>query len=282
MSAEKQKGNKGMWDTHLHSSFSADSTAEPRAQIERAIELGLDGICFTDHCDYDYPENPDGSPLKNWELDVPPYLKAIRELKYEYLDRIEVCCGIELGLQPHLADRLKALVRNTDFDFVIGSSHLAHGRDVYFKEYFEGRTEREAYREYFESILENLAVFEDFDSYGHLDYVVRYGPNQNRDYSYTAYADIIDEILKKLIWLGKGLELNTAGFKYGLKNQPHPTEDILKRYRELGGEILTIGADAHTPEHLAYAFDKVPEILRACGFKYYTVFRGRDAEFLSI
>lgn len=270
-----------MWDTHLHSSFSADSDTPPEAQIARAIELGLDGICFTDHCDYDYPENPDGSPNLNWELDIPPYLKRIQELKYEYIGELEICCGVELGLQPHLSERLKTLVRNTPFDFVIGSSHLAHGRDVYFKEYFAGRSEEEAYREYFTSILENLEVFEDFDSYGHLDYVVRYGPEKNRNYSYQAYADIIDEILKKLIWLGKGLEINTAGFKYGL-NHPHPTEEILKRYRELGGEIVTLGSDAHRPEHLANDFDKVPEILRSCGFKYYTVFRNRDAEFLSL
>lgn len=272
-----------MWDVHLHSSFSADSETPPEEQIRRAIELGLDGICFTDHCDYDYPENPDGTPSKNWVLDIPPYLKEIQRLKYEYIGEIEICCGIELGLQPHLAEQLKTLIRNTPFDFVIGSSHLAHRRDVYFKEYYEGRSEKEAYTEYFESILENLDAFEDFDVYGHLDYVVRYGPNRNANYSYKAYADIIDAILKKLIWLGKGIEVNTAGFKYGLGSfHPHPTEDVIARYRELGGEIITTGADAHTPENVAFEFKKAAEILKSCGFKYYTVFRGRDPEFITL
>ena len=270
-----------MWDVHLHSSFSADSETPPEDQIRRAISLGLDGICFTDHCDYDYPENPDGTPLKNWVLDIPPYLKEITRLKYEYIGQIEICCGIELGLQPHLAEQLKTLIRNTPFDFVIGSSHLAHRRDVYFKEYFEDRPEREAFTEYFESILENLEAFEDFDVYGHLDYVVRYGPNKNDNYSYAAYADILDEILKKLIWLGKGIELNTAGFKQGL-GHPHPTEDVIRRYRELGGEIITTGADAHAPEYVGFEFKKAAEILKSCGFKYYAVFRGRDPEFLSL
>lgn len=270
-----------MWDCHLHSTFSPDSDASPESQIQRAIELGLDGICFTDHCDYDYPDNPDGSPLPNWELEIPSYLEKITALKYEVIDSLDVCRGVELGLQPHLADRLKSLVRSTDFDFVIGSSHLAHRRDVYFPQYFEGRSEKEAYTEYFESILENLAVFEDFDVYGHLDYVVRYGPNQNKNYHYANYAEIIDEILKKLIWLGKGIEINTAGFKFGL-GHPHPTEEILTRYRELGGEILTVGSDAHKPGDLAYDFDKVPGLLKSCGFKYYTIFRNRDPEFLSL
>ena len=128
-----------------------------------------------------------------------------------------------------------------------------------------------AYREYFESILENLNTYSDFDVYGHLDYVVRYGPDRNRFYTYEAYADIIDEILRKLISMGKGIEVNTAGFKYGL-GHPNPTEAVLLRYHELGGEILTLGADAHVPEHVAYAFDRLPQILRHAGFRYFTVF----------
>ncbi|MBQ6442638.1 MAG: histidinol-phosphatase HisJ family protein [Lachnospiraceae bacterium] len=270
-----------MWDMHLHSTFSSDGKATPEEQIRRAIDLGLDGICFTDHCDYDYPENPDGTPSLNWELEIPSYREKILACKYEYIGELEVCCGIELGLQPHLADRLKTLMRNTPFDFVIGSSHLAHRRDVYFPQYYEGRSEQEAYGEYFASILENLEVFEDFDVYGHLDYVVRYGPNRNANYSYAAYADILDEILKKLVWLGKGLELNTAGFKFGL-GHPHPTEDILKRYRELGGEIITTGSDAHESRHLGYDFDKAAAILKDCGFQYYTVFRDRNPAFLKL
>lgn len=70
--------------------------------------------------------------------------------------------------------------------------------------------------EYFESILENLAVFSEMDVYGHIDYVVRYGPNQNREYSYGRYQDILDEILRTIISKGCGIELNTGGFHYGL------------------------------------------------------------------
>ena len=117
--------------------------------------------------------------------------------------------------------------------------------------------------------------------YGHLDYVVRYGPNKNKYYSYEKYADIIDEIIRQLVQHGKGIEINTAGFKYGL-NHPNPTEEILHRYKELGGEIITIGADGHKPEHIAFDFDKVPDILKNAGFKYYTVFKERKPEFISL
>ena len=74
-----------------------------------------------------------------------------------------------------------------------------HGVDPYYPAYWENHTEEEGYQEYFESILENIAVFDGFDVYGHIDYVVRYGPNKNASYSYQKYADIIDEILKALI-----------------------------------------------------------------------------------
>ena len=91
----------------------------------------------------------------------------------------------------------------------------------------------------------------------------------------------IDEILKTLILKNIGLECNTAGFKYGL-GFPNPHMDILKRYRELGGEIITVGSDGHKPEHLAYDFHKVPDILKEAGFSYYTIFKERKPEFIKL
>lgn len=267
------------WDTHMHCSFSGDCDSSAQSMVEAAITKGLAGICFTDHLDYDYPANPQHPVV--FEFDPREYDRVMHELQQQYADRFPVLHGIELGLQPHLAQRHTQLLQDYSFDFVIGSSHVVHGMDPYYASYYEGRTEREAYELYFVSILENIRAFHDFDVYGHIDYVVRYGPNKNACYSYQMYADIIDEILRELIQLGKGIEVNTAGFKYGL-GHPNPCEDILKRYRELGGEILTLGADAHKPEHIAYDFDRLPQILEACGFTYYTVFKNRKAVFIPL
>lgn len=277
-----------LWDTHMQTRYSTDSEAEPSEMAKEAIRRGLEGICITDHLDFDYPQaaaaSPDGqggSAEPEFLLDVDAYLPAMEELRKRYADRLPIRIGIELGLQPHLAERHSELLKKYAFDFVIGSSHVVHGFDPYYPEYYEGKTEAEAYREYFESILENIEAFGDFDVYGHIDYVVRYGPNKNREYTYRRYADILDEILKKLIALGKGIEINTAGFQYGL-GHPNPTEDVIRRYRELGGEIITIGADGHAPERIAYDFEKVPGILREAGFRYYTVFRERRGEFIPL
>ena len=139
-------------------------------------------------------------------------------------------------------------------------------------------TDREVYRETFQATMENLDAISSFDVLGHLDYVVRYGKEQSKQYSYREFTDEIDEILKKLLSMGKGIELNTAGWKYGLEFcHPHP--EILRRYRELGGEIITIGSDAHRPEHAAYEFGKAATVLEACGFKYYTEFQDREPIF---
>ncbi len=264
------------WDTHMHCNFSGDSDAAPEAMIERAIACGLPGICFTDHLDYDYPQEPE-----TFLLDPAEYEQKILSLQEQYKGCLPILHGIELGMQPHLAKKHSGLFENFRFDFIIASSHVVHGKDPYYAPYFEGRTEQEAYQEYFESILENIGAFQDFDVYGHLDYVVRYGPNRNAFYSYQKYQDVIDEILKQLILLGKGIELNTSGFKYGL-GHPNPCEDILKRYHALGGEILTLGSDAHQPAHIAYGFEKLPALLESCGFSHYTVFRNRKPQFLPI
>lgn len=264
------------WDQHMHCNFSGDSDALPEDMIKAGIAHGLSGICFTDHLDYDYPEEPN-----IFLLDFDNYFKVLSDLKEKYADKISVNIGIELGLQTQAAGQNLAVAEKYPFDFIIGSSHVVNHMDPYYPEFFAGRDEDAAYMEYFESVLENINSGVDFDVYGHIDYVVRYGPNKNAFYTYEKFTDIIDEILTQLISKGKGIEVNTGGFKYGL-GHPNPTEDIIKRYRELGGEIITMGADAHVPEYVAYEFDKTAQIIKNCGFKYYTVFKNRKAEFIPL
>lgn len=261
-------------DCHMHSHHSADSDASMRSMIESAINKGLKTICFTEHMDYDYPPEIIDDKTCYFEVDMDAYQKELFDLKEQYHSKIEVLFGIELGLMPYLAPRYKDFVAQYDFDYIIGSSHLVDGKDPYYPEYFENRTEEDGYRAYFETIPKNIAVFKDFDSYGHIDYVVRYGPNQNKAYTYEKYHDILDEILKTLISTGKALEVNTGGYKKGL-GQPHPQTDVLKRYFELGGELITFGADAHSPEYIADCFDQAEAILKDIGFKYYAVYKQR-------
>ena len=267
-----------LWDCHMHSSFSADSPTPMEDMIKQAIQTRLTGICFTEHLDPDYPKTPDNL---EFSLDIPSYHSQLMKLKDAYKEQIEIHFGIELGLQLHLGKYFHDLLEKYPFDFVIGSSHLVHGADPYYPEFFQGRSEQRAYMEYFESILENLSAFDEMDAYGHLDYIVRYGPNQNKFYSYGRYQDILDEILRKLIKKNIGLEVNTGGYHYRL-GEPNPCTAIIRRYKALGGEIITIGADAHTPDKVGYAFDRAAQVLKECGFRYYTIFKERKPEFLPL
>ena len=259
-------------DCHLHTEFSTDSETPMRAQAERALELGIPAICVTDHMGMDDPQG------EFW-LDTDRYMEAVRRLQEEYRGRLEIGFGVELGLMEHLRARQEEYLKKYPFDFVIGSVHLIHGEDPYNGELFRKYGDDEVFREYFRLSHRLLADAPSIQSWGHLDYVVRYGQNPEI-YSYRKYADEIDAVLKLLLEKGIALEVNTAGFRTLGRTNPEP--DVLRRYRELGGELITVGSDGHQPEYLGYRFRETEELLRSCGFSYYAVFRQRKPEFIKI
>jgi histidinol-phosphatase (PHP family) len=261
-------------DFHVHSLFSSDSTAPMEDMVEKALSLGMSKICFTDHMDYDFPEGY-GLPFV---FNPEEYFKELAVITDKYQSKIKVLKGIELGLQPYLAPRYQELMDQYDFDFAIGSSHLVNGIDPYYPEYWLNKSKEEGIELYFKSIIDNVKAFSGYQVYGHLDYIIRYAPDKNQSYTYEKYADIIDEMLKTIISHGKGIEVNTAGYKYGL-GYAHPQTDVLKRYKELGGEIITIGSDGHKPEHLGYDFPKAEQLLISLGFKYYVTYEKQKPVF---
>ena len=269
-------------DYHLHTHHSGDSEAPMEQSILSAIDRGLKCMCITEHMDYGYPvfENvPEGL----FEVDTDIYYAEYKELSEKYKNKITVRFGIELGLQPQITAKNTEYIKKYPFDFVIGSNHLCHKNDPYYPAFYEGRSLKEAYTEFFESTLENIQLFDDFDVLGHLDYMVRYAPGKEGAYDYREYAEIIDEILKTLIKKNKGLDVNTkALYSEPPFNNPNPCRGILSRYRELGGEIITFGSDAHKPEHVAGGFEKAIDIVKECGFDSYCTFCGRKVEFHSL
>ena len=261
-------------DYHMHTSFSYDSDSAPEEMIQSAIQKGLKTICITDHHELDYIE-------PGWEQDLERYQEMLRNVQEKYRTQIEILAGVEFGMQLHTGDRYAELARKYPYDFILASVHVFDGYDPYYPGYFDDKTDEEGYRRAFEITMNNLKSMTEYDSLGHIDYIVRYGNYKEETYSYSKNAEYIDEILKCLITNGKGLEVNTAGWKSGL-SFAHPHQDVLKRYKELGGEIITIGSDAHKPEHVAYDFHKLKNYLKACGFKYYTEFRQRKPYFCAI
>lgn len=172
--------------------------------IQKGIALGLTHMCFTEHNDFDFPVSED-TPQGMFELNPDAYLYDLIRLREKYAGQIRILFGVELGLQPHLIRQNAIFAKSHDYDFIIGSSHVCGGQDPYYPAFYEGRSQEEAYREYFQSVIENLKKFDNFDVYGHLDYVVRYGPEKDRGYCYETYSDLFDRILELLLEKGRGL-----------------------------------------------------------------------------
>ena len=262
-------------DVHMHCGFSNDSETRPEDMVESAIAKGLSVICFTDHYDKDNLDWGDEAIFN-----VESYFQKMIELQEEYRDRIEIRIGAEIGMQPYLAEYYQNFMAQHPFDFVIGSVHSVLEHDVAL-DFFQKHSDPEGYKIYFEEMLQDVQKIKSYDVLGHLDYIVRYSNQGSKGFNLNDYMDIIEEILKQVIAHGKGIEMNMSGLKYGL-GAPHPQPEIIKRYRELGGEIITVGADGHIPEHIAYDYHLADDILKSCGFKYYTEFKGRKPLFVKI
>lgn len=267
-------------DQHIHSSFSFDSKTEMKDMIESAYKKGLKHIAFTEHNDFDYPVSKE-YPKGSWELNVDSYLYDLLMARDEFYGKITIGFGIEVGMQTGCFSQNNILTNSQQFDFIIGSVHLVNGVDTYDKAFYEGRSAKEALNEYFDTVYANIQKFKNFDVLGHLDYLTRKLPNNEADYNPNEYMDKIDAILKYLVEHEKGLELNTQALVRGLK-YPNPWPEVLKRYKELGGEIITVGSDAHTPDGIGGGFDKAAEFLQANGFNYYCMFVNRSPLFQSI
>lgn len=251
-----------MFDYHVHSEFSADCSTSMERTIEKAIDIGLKELCFTDHIDYDYPDS-------DWvfEFDLKEYDTKIKELQMKYDNRIQIKKGVEIGMQPHLKARYEALMKEETFDFVIASLHAVEGKEMHFGEFFEGKTLDEAYRIYYEELYACIRDFNQFQIIGHLDLVKRY----TKERSSNGFHDIAEAIFKRIIPEGKGIELNTSGYKYGMDGGM-PSEDLLKLYRDCGGEIITIGSDSHKETELATRFRDSLALIQSIGFRYISTF----------
>jgi histidinol-phosphatase (PHP family) len=262
-------------DYHVHSHFSADSQLEMETAVLKALSLGLQEIAFTDHVDYDYADPAFG------ELDYEAYLPFFYLLQKRYRQDIRMVLGVEIGYQPQVQADIARLVQEYPFDFVILSTHTADRQDFYTGHFFEGKSKAEAYRRYFECVQESVRQFKDFDVYGHLDFIERYGPYEDKSLHPSDYGDIVSEIFALLIESGRGLELNTSGTRYRLGHM-HPQEPFLRRYREMGGEIITLGSDAHRAEDIAHSFAEARQILADTGFKYLCRYEQREPQFVKL
>lgn len=264
-----------MFDSHTHSDNSFDGAHSVMFMCESAIQKGLLGIAVTDHADIDFLEEQHFLQ-RLWQS----YFE-VRKARMAYGSSFIISSGMELG-EPdanyELAERTLAMVK---FDFVIGSIHTIGDKDDFCFSNFQERDPYEVLDAYFKRLLE-LARWNKFDVLGHLTYPLRYMARDGRhDVQIGRCDEIIDEILRTVVKNGKGIEINTSGLRQAL-GEAMPNLHYVKRFRELGGEIITIGSDAHRAEDLGSSIADGMELAKAAGFQYFSFFKQREPRMLSI
>ena len=261
-----------MFDYHMHSHFSADCFVSMEEMVVGSIKKDLKEICFTEHIDYEYPDE-----TIVFEFDLQEYEETLKQLQQKYEGQIILRKGIEIGVQPHLLHRYEKLMNEEMFDFIICSMHTTEKKSLHYKEIFTGRTIEEAYKIYYDELLYCVKNFKQFNVLGHVDLVKRYSEEQPK----ANFHDELTAIFNEIIPAGKGIELNTSGVRYGL---PHamPSDDVLKLYKQCGGEIITLGSDAHRVSELAFQFRESLELLQSIGFNHIATFDKQQPTFYSI
>ena len=258
-----------MFDFHMHSTVSFDGHDTPEQMIAAAKKTGLKEICFTDHIDY-VKDFDDLSMV----FDTDFYHRAYDALQSEDL---LIRRGMEFGMYPENAAALRQDLSRAKFDFVLGSVHFVDEYDVYFKEYWDGKTIHEAERLYLETTLECVKAHEDFDVLGHLTYISKARAHHApRPVPYEEHKAVVDEILRQLVRKGKGMEMNTSGVDRCGDFLPYAA--YFRRFHELGGRIVTVGSDAHTADRVGQYTHRACGILKDI-FGYVCTFQGREPVF---
>ena len=272
------------YDNHNHSQFSFDghrTTVEKTAL--RALDEGLGGICFTDHCDLFVP------PMKAEHEKLVPEQFDIdaQQAEIEKCDKVivgdgtadkgfRIFKGIEIGLQKKMRKEIRETLNAHKFDEVIASLHYLDDTDPFWGGYYEGKDWKEAYGHYLETLYEEMCwLGKDFDIMGHFDYVARYAPYPKASILYNDFPDILDAILKFLAEEGKALEINTKTYQDYNGRTPVLDPDILIRYRESGGEIISFGSDSHDSDRVGHEFSHYADFIKSLGFKYLAHFDNR-------
>ena len=255
----------------MHSSCSFDGKYTMAQMVKAAIEAGADEICFTDHVEpLEETKLRDLTPEHDWAKHVTQY----EEAKAIAGDRIKVRLGAELGeitavdtaIGDHLLETAPLL------DFTIGSVHgfMKDGAMLdlcWIKERDEALWDT-AIRLYLTEVR-RLIDWGKFNVLGHLTLPLRYAKEDcgMKHLSFAPYRDEVADILEKLIAKNLGIEINT-----NRGNDPLPDEPWLRLYRSLGGELITMGSDAHSPNFIGCAMEARQELLKNCGFRYFATF----------
>lgn len=260
-------------DYHMHTRFSADSKAAMSDMCAAAVARGIPEIGFTEHYDLHPDENP-----RDW-LNLDQWARELERCRAEFAGRLVIRAGIEIG-EPHLfAQEAREMLARYPFDYALGSLHWVGSDNVFMADYFE-RTPEEAYGAYFEE-LERMTRTGDFQILSHLDVPVRTAFGIYGSYDPVPFEARIRPVLRNCIDRGIALEINAGTLRRSAAILT-PSLPILEWYAEMGGLHLTLGSDAHRPEHVGAGLDAALSAARTAGLTHLTRFEKLQGQLLVI
>ena len=268
-----------LYDQHLHSRNSFDSKTPPAENVERAIEVGLKGLTFTEHFDT-HPDEWDHCVYDDVRIEA-----GIAELRVRYGRRIFIGKGIEVSYQPQLMDFILDFLASHRFDVVLLSVHWAFGKPVHVRKHFEHLGAKAFINLYLEAVRDATAHVakmkrqghQPFDILGHLDFAKRYAnPYFNFDGPIDA-PETIDEILANCLEANLIPEINTSTLRNKMA-APMPGPEVVDRYAAMGGTMMSLGSDAHSPQCVGSHFDAALQIMREAGIRELAAFKNRKLQ----
>lgn len=260
-------------DYHVHSSYSGDAEIPMEEMCRLAIERGIREIAFSDHLD----NNPQDECYGLFRAaDICREVDRCRDL---FGDRLRILKGAEAG-EPHLyVPQIAEILGDEPFDFITGGIHWV-GDAVISVDIFSHLDVSALYHAYFGEVLRAVECA-NFDVLAHIDLVKRFGVKYVGPFNIEPYREEIEAILRTMIARGIALEVNTSGLRQPC-GEPFPGIETLRLYREFGGELITVGSDAHWPDQLGFALEEGFDLIRAAGLDSITLFRDRVPSQISI
>jgi histidinol-phosphatase (PHP family) len=265
-----------LYDQHLHSWFSVDSDADPAENVRQALQRGLAGLSITDHFD----TNPAEHHLCKYDYDR--LAETVAALRSEFGDRIFIGHGIEVCYQPEQMHWVLPFLEARRFDVVLLSVHWFGGRALHFPEHWGGLDTASGTKAYLATVLDAARFAlelksqgrKPFDVLGHLDLVKRYTKRYYGSFEVRSERETIDEILRTCLAADLIPEVNLSSLRQSLP-EPMPADWVVRRYAELGGEAMSLGSDAHSPEHVGASIPEGMAMLKREGIRRLAVFKGR-------
>ena len=265
------------FDLHTHCTLSFDGKSSAYDMVRRAVELGIKHYALTDHVDL----GEFADEYFDLEATVNGGRETIPALQKKFAGITDLLYGVELGQATQDYETAERLLRENRYDFVLGSTHNIRGhKDFYFID-FSQTDPLPILSAYFDETAE-LAEWGKFDSLAHLTYPLRYIAGEyGIKPDMSIFAPAIDRILQTLVRKNIALEINTSGLRQKI-GVTMPDADIVKRYRELGGKLITIGSDAHCTDDLGKGIAEGIKLAKDTGFDKIAYYKRREVHFIAI